>query len=60
MLSTEKSIKPPKKTSKGDLPKDAESWVQYVNELHEIGLSIRTKHELSWALNHAYVKVIKT
>jgi len=56
MLSTEKKIRPPKKTSKGDLPKDAESWVQYVNELHGIGLSIRTKHELSWALNHAYVK----
>ena len=49
-----KTIKPPKKSKKGDLPKTAEEWVGYINDMHDSGVQARRKWEFQWTLNHSY------
>jgi hypothetical protein len=56
MLQKDASTKIPRKDFKGDLPKNEDGWIKYVNDLHDQGINVRQKYELSWTLNHAYAK----
>jgi hypothetical protein len=56
MLQKDASTKIPRKDFKGDLPKNEDGWIKYVNDLHDQGINVRQKYELSWTFNHAYAK----
>ena len=55
LISKEKKISSPKKSAPGSLPTDIKGWIAYINDMHDRGLKGRSKNEVQWVLNLAYM-----